>query len=532
MDTVSEENQEVLAEVKQDVKVEMEARAKKMKVSFVDLSQIKIDKETAAIIPREMADRHKLICIGKLEKKITLAMVDPQDIFALDEVRFRTGFQAESVLASQEDIVKAISAVYGEDKSWVGKLEQFGEGKAELIKDADETKDEEVVIDQPVIIAVNKIITEAVDKKASDIHVEPFENDLLVRYRIDGILHEIMDLPKSIQPALVSRIKIMSNLNIAEKRIPQDGRIHVKIKDRDLDVRVSTLPALQGETVVMRLLDRKRMMVDLNTLGFMGNDLEKFKGLIDHPHGIILVTGPTGSGKSTTLYATLNALNQPHRKIVTIEDPVEYYLRGIIQVQTNARVGLTFAAGLRSFLRQDPDVMMVGEIRDKETATIAIESALTGHLVLSTLHTNDAVGSVTRLVDMGVEPFLISSTMIGALAQRLVRVICPACKEEIKLLPELFEVFKNYDYKEEDIHLMKGKRCPECNNTGYKGRIGIYELLVVTEESRELIIKRVSSNVLLEQAKKEGLETLFEDGLRKVAAGITTYEEICRVTAE
>ncbi|MBI2251191.1 MAG: Flp pilus assembly complex ATPase component TadA [Armatimonadetes bacterium] len=510
---------------------ELEELARRMKVRCVNLSAISIDKEIARIIPVEMARRNHLICIGKLEKKITLAMADPRDVFATDDVKLRTGYEIEAVLAKWEDIEKAINGTYDEDESWKDKLTEDVSTKVDIIKEVEEG-DEEVVIDQPVIIAVNKIIAQAVERKASDIHIEPFEKELLVRYRIDGILHEVMTFPKVVAPALISRIKILSKLDITEKRIPQDGRIHMKIKDKDLDFRISTLPTLNGESVVMRILDRQSLKVDLGALGLHPIILEDFRDLISHPHGIILVTGPTGSGKSTTLYSALNSINTPESKIVTIEDPIEYNLKGIIQVQTHAKVGLTFATGLRAFLRQDPDVMMVGEIRDKETATIATESALTGHLVLSTLHTNDAVGAVTRLIDMGVEPFLIASTLMGVLAQRLVRTICSNCAEEVRIYPEILKIFEENNIEIKDLKMLKGKGCVNCNKTGYKGRMGIHELLKMTDPFREMIIKNLPSSMLMEQAKKDGLRSLFEDGLHKVVSGKTTYEEIIRVTRE
>ena len=510
---------------------EMEAKARSMRVPYVDISSIQIDKEVAAIIPESMARRYSLICIDKKEKKITLAMGDPLDVFAIDDVRFRTGYDVESVLAKQEDIEAALDFVYGEDTSWKEVISLVEDTSLELKKD-EETSDEEVVIDQPVIRLVNMIITQAVEKKASDIHIEPFEGDLLIRYRIDGILHEVMTTPKSLIPAVISRIKIMSNMKLDERRIPQDGRIHMKIRDRDLDLRVSTCPSLHGESVVMRLLDKKSMQVDLTKLGFTDKDLANFKKLISHPNGIVLVTGPTGSGKTTTLYSALNGLNQPDIKILTVEDPIEYNLKGIVQVQTNARVGLTFATGLRAFLRQDPDIIMVGEIRDRETAQIAIEAALTGHLVLSTLHTNDAATSVTRLVDMGIEPFLISSTMLGALAQRLARTVCESCAEPRPTHPELKKIFDRFGIKDSDISMRTGAGCHICNMTGYKGRLGIYELLIINDRIRELIVQRANKTDIEKEARNTGLVKLFEDGLLKVAQGKTTYEDLSRVTAE
>jgi len=512
---------------------EMENRARKMRVRYVDISKVEIDKETAALIPEQMASRYQLVCIGKIEKKITLAMVDPIDIFAVDDVKLRTGYDVEPVLASPDDIKKAIDTVYGTDAGWKDKvLKDLSEQVVQMVKDDEEAGEEDVVIDQPIIIAVNKIISESVLKKASDIHIEPFERELLVRFRIDGVLHEIMNLPKAITPALVSRIKIMSNMKIDERRVPQDGRIHMQVANRDLDIRVSTVPTTYGESIVMRLLDRSRMKIELTTLGFSDRDLAGFQKLIERPNGIILVTGPTGSGKSTTLYAALGAINDPTTKVVTIEDPIEYTMKGVIQVQANNKVGLDFSRALRAFLRQDPDVMMVGEIRDKETATIAVESALTGHLVLSTLHTNDAVGSVTRLIDMGVEPFLISSTCIGVLAQRLVRKVCSKCAEPFEAFPDLLDILKKNDIPMDNLTLMKGKGCDNCSGTGYSGRMGIYELMIMSDELRDMIIRRVPSSQLMALAREQGLRTLHQDGLLKVSKGVTAYEELCRVTAE
>jgi type IV pilus assembly protein PilB len=509
---------------------EMEKRARKMGVAFTNLSKMELDRESVIAVPENISRRHKLVCIEKTESRCILAMADPIDIFAIDEVRMITGCEIQPTLAEPADIDKALDRYY----SWKDTvLKEFDPGAIEVTLEKQMGEEEEdVVIDQPIIMAANKIITEAVERKASDIHIEPYENDLVIRYRIDGILYEAMVLPKGVTPALISRIKIMSNLRIDEKRIPQDGRIHMKIANRELDIRVSTVPAMDGESVVMRLLDRSRMKLSLTDMGFDPKDLERYNQVIARPNGILLVTGPTGSGKSTTLYATLNVLNDPTRKIVTVEDPVEYKLKGVIQIQTHATVGLTFATALRAFLRQDPDVMMVGEIRDRETATIAIESALTGHLVLSTLHTNDSVGAITRMVDMGVEPFLISSTVAGILAQRLVRTICPKCKESAPRYPELMKIFREHGFPEDGVQLARGRGCRACDNLGYKGRVGIYELLTVTDGFRELIVGHASASKLTEQARADGMKMLYEDGLAKVARGLTTYEELCRVTVE
>ena len=400
----------------------------------------------------------------------------------------------------------------------------------DVLHDDEEDNEKDVVIDQPVIKLVNMILQQAVDRKASDIHVEPREADTLIRYRIDGVLHEIMTVPRSVQPAMISRLKIMARLRIDERRIPQDGRIALAMLGRQLDFRVSTLPTLNGETIVMRILDRKSMKVDLAQLGFADHDMTRWNELLERPHGIILVTGPTGSGKSTTLYSSLAKINQPDVKILTIEDPVEYNLKGIVQIQTNPKVGLNFAAGLRSFLRQDPDVIMVGEIRDRETAQIAIEAALTGHLVLSTLHTNDAVTSVTRLMDMGIEPFLLGSTMSGVIAQRLLRTNCKECAQPTSPHAELADTFARLGIRE--VAMRKGEGCPNCSKTGYKGRMGIYELLTIDEEVRSLVLRRANLQELTAAGRKGGMVSLYEDGLVKVAKGYTTYEELMRVTAE
>jgi len=508
--------------------IEMEKKAERLGVAYVDLSEIQIDPEVAKLIPENIARRYRLICINANENECKLAMADPVDIFAIDEVRMALGRDIIPVLAAAEDISETIESIYGWKKTV---LKDMNISDVTVLQEK-KTTTEYIVVDQPIVAAVNKIIASAIEKKASDIHLEPFEDELLIRYRLDGVLQPVMSLPKNIAPSLVCRIKIMSNLKIDDTRSPQDGRIHLSLKGRELDVRVSVLPHMEGESVVLRLMDRSRMRMQLEDLGFTGNDLEKFKNIIKKPHGIILVTGPTGCGKSTTLYATLHVLNKPEVKIVTVEDPVEYKIKGTTQVQTNMRVGLTFASALRSFLRHDPDIIMVGEIRDKETASIAIEAALTGHLVLATLHTNNAVASIIRLVDMGIEPFLIASTLLGVAAQRLGRVICSQCKEPAIMFPELKEVFSKYGYTDENLKLYRGRGCRFCGNTGYRGRIGIFEMLEITEPIQELIIARASTMDIMKQAQKEGLRLLFEDGLAKVAQGITTYEEICRITAD
>ncbi|MHB2018719.1 MAG: GspE/PulE family protein [Candidatus Xenobia bacterium] len=522
---------------------EMQRKAEAMRTTYVDLSRMTIEREIAQLIPETMARRYRLICIGKrADNKLVCAMEDPQDVFALDDIKIRTKYDVEPVLCHRQHLEDCWPHVYGQDDKWTELIKDASTSSAvELLKDGGEdetgegmqTKDGQVVVEQPIVQLVNKLLMEALQRKASDIHIEPFEDGVVVRYRVDGILHEMSTrLPRAFHPAVIARIKIMAQLKIDEKRVPQDGRIRISMTGSDVDLRVSTVPTMYGESVVMRILDKKAMKVELTVLGFAADDLKNWEAIVERPNGIILVTGPTGSGKSTTLYATLNKLNKPDIKILTVEDPVEYNLRGVVQVQTNPRVGLTFASALRSFLRQDPDIIMLGEIRDKETATIAVESALTGHLVLSTLHTNDAVTSVTRLTDMGVEPFLISSTMCAVLAQRLLRQVCANCKKAEPLAEELAEVFSNHGIDPLTATPMKGAGCGVCNNTGYKGRLGIYELLVVTDKFRELIVKRVSSPVLLKQAREDGMTLLFEDGLKKVASGQTTYEELLGATAE
>ena len=508
----------------------MWARAEELGKIYVDLTNRKIDPETATLIPEPAARRHHVICIGKVDNKITLAMADPTDILALDDVRIRTGLVPEPVLSFYDDIERAVDAAYSGDNKWQEIVGETGE-QMDVVQEQEEVPDE-VNVDAPIVRLADLIVTQAIAQKASDIHIEPFEKQLIVRYRIDGLLREVMSPPKALQLALSSRFKIMANLNIAEKRVPQDGRIQVTIKRDRYDLRVSVLPTLWGESIVMRILDRKSVMVELDQLGFHPDLLEKWKKLIVMPNGVILVTGPTGSGKSTTLYATLNAINDPDTKIVTIEDPVEYNILGINQVQVHPKVGLTFAAGLRAFLRQDPDVMMVGEIRDHETALIAVQSALTGHLVLSTLHTNDSVSAVTRLIDMGVEPFLLASSVQGVMAQRLVRTVCKGCRRSVKAVKAIHAKFEEYEIPVSSLQLARGEGCEQCAGSGYKGRAGIHELIVLTDEFRRMLLDRVSTGELKRLALEQGLRTLYHDGLMKVAHGITTLEEVLRVATD
>jgi type IV pilus assembly protein PilB len=514
----------------------MLALADEIGEKYVNLDDITIDPTIVVLIPEEMARRHQLIAIDKDEKKLTIAMVNPLDVFTHDELKIRLGYDIDSVLSYGEDIDKALDEVFGVTDEWdqvIGKIENM---QVTVLKEEEkEAADISAITESeeaPVIALVNLIILRAVKENASDIHIEPFGEDTLkVRYRIDGILHDVMSLPRNLQLAVISRIKIMSDLDIAERRLPQDGRIQVNVGGRKINIRVSILPAVTGESAVLRILDPSSILLELDSLGFSPDILPNFLSIIKKPNGIILVTGPTGSGKSTTLYTTLNLLNSTEKKIMTIEDPVEYRLKGISQVQARPKIGLTFAAGLRSFLRQDPDIMLVGEIRDKETAEIAVQAALTGHIVLSTLHTNDAPSSVIRLIDMGIEPFLISSSVIGIIAQRLVRKICPKCKKGIKITPDMKKILDEYEISSNEITLYKGEGCPYCKDTGYKGRIAIFELIVITENIRDLISKNVTTGKLREAAIKEGMCQLREDGIKKVCEGITTIDEVLRVAS-
>jgi len=503
---------------------------------YVNLNDITIDPTIVVLIPEEMARRHQLIAIDKDEKKLTVAMANPLDVFAHDELKIRLGYDIDSVLSYGEDIDKALDEVFGVTDEWdqvIGKIENM---QVTVLKEEEkEAADISAITESdeaPVIALVNLVILRAVKESASDIHIEPFGEDTLkVRYRIDGILHDVMSLPRKLQLAVVSRIKIMSDLDIAERRLPQDGRIQVNVGGRKINIRVSILPAVTGESAVLRILDPSSILLELDSLGFSPDILPNFLSLIKKPNGIILVTGPTGSGKSTTLYTTLNLLNSTEKKIMTIEDPVEYRLKGISQVQAKPKIGLTFAAGLRSFLRQDPDIMLVGEVRDKETAEIAVQAALTGHIVLSTLHTNDAPSSVIRLIDMGIEPFLISSSVVGVIAQRLVRRICPKCKKEIKITPDLEKILDEYEINSSELTLYKGEGCPYCKDTGYRGRVAIFELMVITENIRDLISKNVTTGRLREAAVKEGMCQLRGDGIKKVCEGLTTIDEVLRVAS-
>ncbi len=486
-------------------------------------------------IPFHFVKKNRLMPINRTDSIIRVAICDPLEIQILDDIRLLTGCRIDPVLCPMEEVIEAINRTYHHapesaekmvqdlDKADLGIITEIGEEPKDLL---------DLVNEAPIIKLVNLTFVQALKDRASDIHIEPFEQDLRVRYRIDGVLHDVLTPPKRYHTAIVSRIKIMSKMNIAEKRLPQDGRIKIRVGDREIDIRVSTIPTAFGERVVMRLLDRYGSMLRLEELGMSGYTLSMMNDIIHRNHGIILVTGPTGSGKTTTLYAALTKINFTDKNIITIEDPIEYQLDGISQMQVLPKIDLTFSNGLRSILRQDPDVIMVGEIRDIETAEIAIQASLTGHLVFSTLHTNDSSGAVTRLIDMGVEPYLVSSSVIAILAQRLVRLICPHCKEAYR--PDMSTIIE-LGLKSSDrpkAVLYNGKGCPECKNTGYRGRTGIYELLLMDDEVRRLTMQRTESNTIKKEGLKHGMTTLRQDGINKVISGLTTIQEVLRVTQE
>lgn len=474
---------------------------------------------------------YKIVPIERLNGRIKVVMSDPCDTFPVEAFRASTGLDIKVALGLETDILEAAEALYGGSASIDKLIEGMGDadqGGADVVDDVEHLKG--MAHEAPVINMVNLLLANAAERRASDIHIEPFEDQLFVRYRVDGMLYQVETLPRKLHPAIASRIKIMAKLNIAERRLPQDGRLKIKTAGRDMDIRVSTVPTLYGESIVMRLLDAKGAL-SLDSVGFSEEHRNTFTSIIRQPHGMLLVTGPTGSGKSTTLYAALSGIDTVVKKVITIEDPVEYYFKGVNQIQVKPKIGLTFASGLRSIVRQDPDVIMVGEIRDSETADIAVHSALTGHLILSTLHTNDAPSAITRLLDMGIESFLISSSLLGVLAQRLVRVICPECKALYRPEKSELRFFTGFEIPE-DVKLFRGKGCPACDNTGYKGRTGIFELMYVSERIRQMIINKKGANEIRQAAIEEGMQTLRESGMEKVLNGITTIEEISRVTLD
>ncbi|HWR43655.1 type II secretion system ATPase GspE [Sporomusa sp.] len=501
----------------------IEALEFQLGVPRVDMAKMNVAHEIAATIPVSLAERYQVIPIKKDGRKLTLAMVDPTNFYALDDVRMASGCEVEPVIAAEREIMRAINQSYG--------VQDLVEKAVNKLKadDASSIAEIQMTDDAPVVSIVNSIISQAIKERASDIHIEPQDKSLRVRFRVDGVLREVVTFPRHTHAAIISRIKIMSEMDIAEKRLPQDGRIKVQEFGRDIDLRVSTLPTITGEKVVLRILDKKAVILDIKGLGFVPENLKLYRRLYFQSYGMILVTGPTGSGKTTTLYSTLTEVSTPNKNVITVEDPVEYRLDGINQVQVNHKAGLTFANGLRSILRQDPNVVMVGEIRDTETADIAIRAALTGHMVFSTLHTNDAPGAITRLIDMGIEPFLVASSVLGIVAQRLVRVICPDCKQKYEPEAEAPERQFLGMSSEDEITLYRGAGCPRCGHTGYLGRMAIHEVMAVSSAVREAINQRVSSDVLANIAMSEGMKTMRQDGIAKALSGLTTVAEVMRV---
>jgi len=510
---------------------------------FVDLDTYMIDDKVIHLIPEELARRHRLIPLFRIGSTLTVAMSDPLNIHALDEIKSKTKTDLEIAISTDEKIQKAIDQHYGFSVTRLQEsLEQYAKGNGEELspETSEYRKTYELIAreflpgkieEAPAAQLFDIIVIQAIRDRASDIHFEPDEKALRIRFRIDGFLYEFLNLPKPIHPSLTSRIKVLAEMDIAETRLPQDGNFNVKLEDRSFEIRVSTFPTIYGENVVLRLLDQTSPLIKLEDLGFAEEMLRRFKQLLRRPNGIILVTGPTGSGKTTTLYACLNMINSADKNIITIEDPVEYRLSLIRQTQVNLKAGITFAKGLRSILRQDPDVIMVGEIRDLETSEVAIQAALTGHLVLSTLHTNDASEAVTRLVDIGVEPYLISSSVVGVLAQRLIRTICPNCKVSYQADRILFaELGDDFTKSKEPVTLYRGKGCKHCKQSGYWGRMGIFELFFVNEKIKQLISEKASTYVVRQTTKQDtGMLSLREDGLNKVLKGMTTLEEVDRV---
>ncbi|HTQ01906.1 MAG TPA: type II secretion system ATPase GspE [Casimicrobiaceae bacterium] len=468
------------------------------------------------------------------DAEVALAMADPTDEYTIGAFQMVTGRAVRPMVAIPSELEAAFERLYGTGKSAQSQVIGDVETRVDdLAFDADVQQLKDLASEAPVIRLVSLLITNALDMRASDIHVEPFENRLAVRYRVDGVLHDVESPPKRLAAAVISRIKIMANLDIAERRLPQDGRIRLRVQGKEIDLRVSTVPTMHGESVVMRILDKGGVALDFEKLGFLPDTLKVFIDVLMEPHGILLVTGPTGSGKTTTLYTALDRLNQPDVKILTVEDPVEYQMVGINQIQVKPQIDLTFANALRSIVRQDPDVIMIGEIRDLETAQIAVQSALTGHLVLSTVHTNDAASTVNRLLDMGVEDYLLTSTVIGILAQRLVRKLCPHCKEPYQALPEMVDQLGLAKFAgTHDVTLHRAKGCPQCGNTGYTGRFCILEMLPMSDPLRSLVMKHATSSDLKGEAQREGMVSMYEDGMRKALAGHTTFEEVLRVTRE
>jgi type IV pilus assembly protein PilB len=505
-------------------------------VPSINLSEFEIDPEVIKLVPREVVEKYKIIPISRADSSLIIAMVDPSNILAIDDIKFLTGYNIEAVVATEDSIINAIEKYYDvADTGLEDVLGEFEDEDLELISAEDDINEKELMAaseDAPVVKLVNLILSDAIKKGASDIHVEPYEKSFRVRYRIDGVLHKVMDPPRKLQHAITSRLKIMSELDIAERRLPQDGRIKLKTaKGKEMDFRVSSVPTIYGEKVVLRLLDKDSLQLDMTKLGFEEQPLEEFKEAIHRPFGMVLLTGPTGSGKTTTLYSALTELNTISENISTAEDPVEYTLKGVNQVQMHESIGLNFASSLRAFLRQDPDIIMVGEIRDFETAEIAVKAALTGHMVLSTLHTNDAPSSINRLLNMGIEPFLVTAAVNLVAAQRLVRVICKNCKEPVEISPQIFKDIGCTDEQAHSMQAMKGAGCMKCSKTGYRGRLALYEVMPLHEEIKEFVLNGASTTEIKREAVRLGMKSMRQAGITKLGEGVTSLDEVMRVTA-
>jgi type IV pilus assembly protein PilB len=503
------------------------ALAEQVGLEFVDLTEYRVDPSAAALLPEALCRRYRALPIGEEDGRLLVAMSDPANVYALDDIRTITGRDVVPVVATANDVEEAILKFSG-----VGdQVEALASEAADALAEEAELAETAAALEEaPIVKLVQAIMTQAVSDRASDVHIEPTEKDVRVRFRVDGVLHEVMHSPKSIQGGLISRLKVMADMNIAEKRVPQDGRMSMRVSNRALDLRVATLPTVHGEKVVIRILDKSNALLQLSELGLQPRDHERYERSFRKPYGAILVTGPTGSGKSTTLYATLNIVNGVDRHIVTVEDPVEYRLAGVNQIQVNPKAGLTFASALRSILRADPDIILIGEIRDRETAMIAVESALTGHLVLSSLHTNDAPSAITRLIEMDVETFLVASAIDCVVAQRLARKLCEKCKQAYRPEPaELLEAGYTQEALAEVTELFRPVGCGSCANTGFRGRLGLYEVMTMSEEIERLTVERASSEQIRSVAIEQGMTTLREDGLEKARQGVTSIEEIARV---
>lgn len=495
-------------------------------IPHIHLNQYTIEPELIQLVPAELAKRASIMPIRRDKNKLYIAMADPMDFFAIEEVRMATGCQIETSIAAKDDLYRTITKYYDLQESMDAALLDLGTSTI-AIETGQEITDE----NSPIVRLVNQIIANGVAQRASDIHFDPQETEFKVRYRVDGVLRTERSLPKHMKSVITARVKIMGNLNITENRTPQDGRIQTNVNSKPVDIRLSTLPTVYGEKIVMRILDLSNAANDIGQLGFTKKNEAIFRKMIARPNGIVLITGPTGSGKSSTLYAALSNLNDEEVNIITVEDPVEYQLEGINQIQVKEEVGLTFAAGLRSILRQDPDIVMIGEIRDLETAQIAVRASLTGHLVLSTLHTNSAVESISRMQDMGIEPFLLSSSLVGIMAQRLVRRVCRDCVQTVQATDREKEIFAENGFDVQTIR--KGNGCPACGNTGYRGRLAIHEILPIDRQLKEFILNRTSTTEIQDYMQQQGYHTLLQDGLVKILEGVTTTEEVLRVaTAE